>query len=292
MWIYLNDRFVEQKDARVSVFDHGFLYGDGVYETLRVYQGRVLLLERHLERLRQSCERISLNLSMKDEEWKSIVMKILIRNGLEDAGLRITISRGEGEMGIDPRLCAHPTVVVMAKPVVTYTEQQREQGMSLHLASVKRNPELAQSPQIKAISFLNNILAKQEAIQAGADDALMLNLDDIVAECTTSNIFFVKNECLFTPAVECGILKGLTRDVVLELAVEQGLSVEEGCYATEQLLQADECFITNTGIEIMAVSRVGDCQIGQGRRGRITDNLQKVFHANLQRYLSPYLNDS
>ncbi len=291
MWIYLNNRFVEKKDARVSVFDHGFLYGDGVYETLRVYQGRVFLLERHLERLRQSCERISLDLSMKDEEWQSILRELLIRNRLEDAGLRITISRGEGEMGIDPRLCASPTVAVMAKPVVTYTEQQREQGMSLHLASVKRNPECAQSPQIKAISFLNNILAKQEAIQVGADDALMLNLDDILAECTTSNIFFVKNKRMFTPAMECGILKGLTRDVVLELAVEQGLSFEEGHYTIEQLLQADECFITNTGIEIMAVSRIGDCQISQGRRGLITDNLQKAFHANLHRYLSPYMHE-
>ncbi len=292
MWIYLNDRFVEKKDARISVFDHGFLYGDGVYETLRVYQGRVFLLERHLERLRQSCERISLGLSMKDEEWMSILRELLIRNKLDDAGLRITISRGEGEMGIDPRLCAHPTVVVMAKPVATYTEQQREQGISLHLASVKRNPECAQSPQIKAISFLNNILAKQEAIQVGADDALMLNLDDIVAECTTSNLFFVKNKRLFTPSVECGILKGLTRDVVLELAAEQGLSVEEGRYSTEQLLQADECFITNTGIEILAVSRVGDCQIGQGRRGPLTENLQEAFLANLHRYLSPYLKEA
>ena len=292
MWIYLNDRFVEKKDARVSVFDHGFLYGDGVYETLRVYQGRVFLLERHLERLRQSCERISLDLSMKDEEWKSILGELLIRNELEDAGLRVTISRGEGEMGIDPRLCAHPTVVVMAKPVVTYTEQQREQGMSLHLASVKRNPELAQSPQIKAISSLNNILAKQEAVQVGADDALMLNMDGYVAECTTSNLFFVKNQQLHTPAVECGILKGITRDVVLELAAEQGVVVEEGLYPTEQLLQADECFITNTGIEIMAVSRIGDCQVGQGRRGLLTENLRKAFHAHLNRYLSPCLNET
>ncbi len=292
MWIYLNDRFVEEKDAHVSVFDHGFLYGDGVYETLRVYQERVFLLERHLERLRQSCERIGLDLPMKDEEWLPILGELLERNGFDDAGLRITVTRGEGEIGIDPRLCAHPTIVVMAKSVVMYTEQQREQGVRLHLASVKRNSEFAQSPQIKAISFLNNILAKQEAIRVGADDALMLNLDDIVAESTTSNIFFVKNERLFTPAVECGILKGITRDVVLKLAIEQGLSVEEGFYTTEQLLQADECFITNTGIEIMAVSMIGDCQIGQGRRGLLTTNLQKAFLDNLNRYLSSYLSEA
>ena len=267
MWVYLNDRFVQKEHARVSVFDHGFLYGDGVYETLRVYQGRVFLLERHIARLRQSCAHIGVNLPMEDEAWKPILVELLVRNKLENAGLRVTISRGEGEVGIDPRLCARPTVVVMAKPVVLYSDQQRDQGVSLHLATVKRNPELAQSPQIKAISFLNNILAKREAVQVGADDALMLNMDGNLAECTTSNIFFVKNQRLHTPAVECGILKGITRDVVLELATQQGGCVEEGHYTKEQLLQADECFITNTGIEIMPVSRIGECQIGQGKRG-------------------------
>ncbi len=292
MWVYLNNRFVQKEHAQISVFDHGFLYGDGVYETLRVYQGRVFLLERHVVRLHQSCERIGLDLSMKDEAWLPILEELLVRNRLENAGLRVTVTRGEGAMGIDPRLCVHPTIVVMAKPIVTFTEEQREQGMSLHLASVKRNPELAQSPQIKAISFLNNVLAKQEAVQVGADDALMLNMDGYVAECTTSNLFFVKNQQLHTPAVECGILKGITRDVVLELASELGVGVEEGRYPVEQLLQADECFITNTGIEIMPVTRIGDCQIGHGRRGVLTENLRKAFHAHIERYLSPCLNES
>ena len=292
MWVYLNSNFVQKEHARVSVFDHGFLYGDGVYETLRVYQGRVFLLERHVARLHESCERIGLDLPIQDDEWISILRELLHRNHLEDAGLRITISRGEGAMGIDPRLCAHPTVVVMAKPVVTYTEHQREQGMSLHLASVRRNPEIAQSPQIKAISFLNNILAKQEAVRVGADDAVMLNIDGIVAECTTSNLFFVKNQRLHTPAVECGILKGITRDVVLDLAAEQGVVTEEGFYPAEQLLQADECFITNTGMEIMAVSKIGDAQIGQGRRGLLTHNLEKAFRAYVNHSVSSCLSET
>ena len=168
-------------------------------------------------------------------------------------------------------------------------DQQREQGMSLHLSSVRRNPEFAQSPQIKAISFLNNILAKQEAIRVGADDALMLNMEGYLAECTTSNIFFVKNQRLHTPAVNCGILPGITREVVIELANEQGVSVEEGQYTMEQLLQADECFITNTGIEIMPVSKIGDCRIGQGGRGPLTDELWKAFNKNLDRFLGPCL---
>ena len=289
MWIYLNDCFVQKEHARISVFDHGFLYGDGVYETLRAYEGRIFLWERHMARLRRSCELIGLDLPMRDEAWIPIIAELLVRNGLQDAGLRLTVSRGEGELGIDPRLCSNPTIVVMAKPVVSYTDQQRKQGQVLHLSSVRRNPELAQSPQIKALSFLNNILAKQEAVQVGADDALMLNMDGYLSECSTSNIFFVKNQQLYTPAVDCGILKGITRDVVIEFADMLEVCVEEGRYTMEQLLQADECFITNTGMEIMPVSRVGDCQIGQGKRGPLTGELRKTFIANLKGYLGPCL---
>jgi branched-chain amino acid aminotransferase len=242
-----------------------------------------------MARLRRSCELIGLDLPIRDEAWIPIIAELLVRNGLQDAGLRLTVSRGEGEVGIDPSLCLKPTIVVMAKPVVTYTDQQREQGKVLHLSSVRRNSELAQSPQIKALSFLNNILAKQEAVRVGADDALMLNMDGYLSECTTSNIFFVKNQQLYTPAVDCGILKGITRDVVIELAHKLEVCVEEGRYTMEQLLQADECFITNTGIEIMPVSRIGDCQIGQGKRGPLTGELRKVFAENLNRYLGPCL---
>ena len=291
MWVYLNGQFVQKEDARVSVFDHGFLYGDGVYETLRVYQRQIFLWERHLARLHQSCERIGLDLPILDDAWLPILGELLIRNELQDAGFRVTLSRGEGELGIDPRLCARPTVVIMAKPVVAYTEQQWEQGMNLHVSCVRRNPEMAQSPQIKAISFLNNILAKQEAVKEGADDALMVNMDDQVAECTTSNIFFVSKQQVFTPAVECGILKGITRDVVMELAGEQGINVEEGHYTMEQVFQADECFVTNTGIEIMPVLRIGDRQIGQGTRGPLTHMLVKAFRANVDRYLGPSLSE-
>jgi len=289
MWIYLNDCFVQKEQARVSVFDHGFLYGDGVYETLRAYEGRIFLWDRHMARLRRSCELIGLDLPIRDEAWIPIIAELLVRNGLQNAGLRLTVSRGEGELGIDPSLCPNPMVVVMAKPVVTCTDQQQEQGRVLHLSSVRRNSELAQPPQIKALSFLNNILAKQEAVRVGADDALMLNMNGYLSECTTSNIFFVKNQQMYTPSVDCGILKGITRDVVIELAEKLEVCVEEGRYTMEQLLQADECFITNTGVEIMPVSRIGDCQIGQGKRGPLTGELRKVFAENLNRYLGPCL---
>ncbi|MEE9232342.1 MAG: aminotransferase class IV [Nitrospirales bacterium] len=292
MWIFVNDQLVEKAHARLSVFDHGFLYGDGVYETLRAYQGRIFLLERHIARLRQSCEFIGLELPIQDEAWVSILTQLLLRNGLEDAGLRLTISRGEGELGIDPSLCAHPTVVVMAKPVARYSAQHRERGICLHLASVRRNPESAQSPQIKSLSFLNNILAKQEAVKAGADDALMLNMEDHLTECTTSNVFFITNQRLHTPAVDCGILAGITREVVIELAGEMGIGVEEGRYAATQLLQADECFLTNTGMEIMPVSKIGGCPIGQGKMGPLTAQLWKAFQTHLDQFLGPCLTAS
>ncbi|HNP29810.1 MAG TPA: aminotransferase class IV [Nitrospirales bacterium] len=287
MWIFLNNEFVKKEEARISVFDHGFLYGDGVYETLRVYQGRIFLLERHLARLRRSCKLIGLTPPIKDDAWASIMTEMLIRNGLQDASLRVTISRGEGELGIDPGLCPRPTIVVMAKSVVTYPAHMREQGVRLQLVSVRRNPESAQSPQIKSLSFLNNILAKQEAAQAGAFDALMLNMDGHVTECTTSNFFFVSNHRLHTPSVACGILEGITREVVIALAGELEIDVEEGAYTAEDVLQADECFMTNTGLEIMAVSQIGKDPIGQGRSGAITMALWRTFQENLERWLGP-----
>ena len=287
MWIYLNDQFVKKEQARISVFDHGFLYGDGVYETLRTYQGRIFLLERHLARLRRSCDLIGLALPIKDDAWLSIFTEILNRNSLEDASLRLTISRGEGELGIDPGLCARPTVVVMAKSFVPYPARMREQGVQLQLVSVRRNPTSAQSPQIKSLSFLNNILAKQEAVQAGAYDALMLNMDGQVTECTTSNIFFVANQRLHTPSVTCGILEGTTREVVMDIARNSGIEVEEGAYVAEEVLQADECFMTNTSLEVMAVSHIGEHAIGHGKSGPTTMELWKAFQQNLERFLGP-----
>lgn len=287
MWVYLNGEFFKEEECRISVFDHGFLYGDGAYETLRVYQGRIFLLERHLARLRRSCEFIGLALPVHDEEWVSITTELLVRNELEDAGLRLTVSRGEGGLGIDPALCARPTVVVMAKPVTAYPAHMREKGVRLELVSVRRNPLAAQSPQIKSLSFLNNILAKQEASRTGAYDGLMLNIDGYVTECTTSNLFFVANQRLCTPSAACGILEGITREVVIDLAREVGIRVEEGKYTAEAVLDADECFMTNTGLEIMAVSHIGTHPIGQGTGGPLTMRLWRTFQQNLPRFLGP-----
>ena len=289
MWIYLNDRFVEEKDARVSVFDHGFLYGDGVYETLRIYDGRVLCYEQHIRRLQQSCELIGLEFPHQPKAYLDIVSECLKRNNLTNAVLRLTISRGEGEWGLDPNLCRQPTVVVFARPFVALPAEWQERGMRLEIVTVRRNAESAQSPKIKSLSFLNNVLGKQEATKAGAHEALMLNIDGFLAECTTSNIFFVADQKIYTPSVECGILEGITREIVFELAQELGFKLEQGMYRPEQLLRADECFITNTGIEMMPVTQIGEHVFGTGSVGLVSQQLRDAYQKNVPRFVGPCL---
>ena len=220
MWIYLNDRFVDRKEAVVSVFDHGFLYGDGVYETLRAYGGRIFMLQQHLARLQRSGHLIGLDLPIPEKDWAALLNEAISRNGLTDAYIRITVSRGEGEIGLDPGLCKRPTVVIVALPLQSYPPHLFGEGVKLIISRVRRNLAAALPPRIKSLNFLNNILAKQEALQTGAFDALMLNVEGHVTECTTSNLFFVRTGRLCTPSIACGILDGITREVVLLLAQE------------------------------------------------------------------------
>jgi branched-chain amino acid aminotransferase len=191
MWIFLNDRFVRKEDATVSVFDHGFLYGDGVYETLRAYGKRLFMLRQHLARLRRSASLIGLDVPIVEQDWTPLLQEAMKRNALSDAYLRITISRGEGNIGLDPRLCPRPTVVVISLPLQPYPAHLFQTGVSLAVVSVRRNLAAALSPQIKSLNFLNNILAKQEAARSGAFDVLMLNAEGHITECTISNVFFV-----------------------------------------------------------------------------------------------------
>ena len=287
MWIFLNNKFVPEDQASISVFDHGFLYGDGVYETLRAYHGQFFLLERHLVRLCQSCELIGLDLPKQEKLWPALLEETLRRNKLTDAAVRITISRGQGGLGLDPSLCPRPTLVIMAKPFRPYPPSLKKEGVRLEIGEVRRNPISAQSPRIKSLSFLNNILAKQEALRMGGDDALMLNIEGEISECPTSNVFFVKDGKIKTPSVDCGILEGVTREVVIMLGKEQGLNFEEGRYGARELVEADECFITNTGMEIMPVSRIGEKRIGTGCPGPLTARLSQLFQENVERFLGP-----
>lgn len=285
MWIYLNDRFVTRKEAVVSVFDHGFLYGDGIYETLRAYAGRIFMLRHHLARLHRSGSLIGLQIPIPDDDWPQLLKEAIARNDLKDAYLRITISRGEGEIGLDPSLCQRPTVVIIAKPFIGYPPHLFEEGVSLAIVQVRRNLATALSPQIKSLNSLNNILAKREAMRAGAFDGLMLNAEGFITECTISNIFFVRNGRLCTPSTTCGILDGITREVVLTLAQEHGIPTEEGNYTPETLRLADECFLTNTSMEIMPVCRVDGNPIGNGTPGPLTLTLRALFRSNLPRFL-------
>lgn len=289
MWIYLNDKFVRQEDAVVSVFDHGFLYGDGVYETIRSYGNRIFMCEAHIARLYRSAEAIGLTIPIPRKRWLDLLHESMARNDVgnerRDAYLRITISRGTGDIGLDPALCPSPTVVLMAKPLIAPAASLYEQGVALIVARTRRNLPTALSPQIKSTNFLNNILAKREALAAGAFDSLLLNWESHLTECTVSNLFFVTDGVVRTPSVDCGILDGITRNLVLELAAELHFPTEEGRFTVDQLYRADECFLTNTSMEIMPVVSVDHRPIGQGTPGPVTGRLRSGFLESRQRFL-------
>ena len=289
MWVFLHDRFVREEEALISVFDHGFLYGDGVYETIRSYGARIFMLDQHLSRLYRSAEAIGLDIPIPRAEWPALLHEAMDRNKVgherADAYLRVTISRGEGDIGLDPALCKRPTVVIMAKQLTPQPEKHYREGVSLTIARTKRNLPEALSPHIKATNFLNNILAKREAIAAGTFDSILLNWRDELAECTVSNLFFFKEKTLCTPALECGILDGITRNIALRLAAEAGFDPQEGRYAVSDLVHADEAFLTNTSMEIMPVTRIGGVPVGKGVPGPRTFRLRTLFVQNRERFL-------
>ena len=291
MWIYLNNRFVKDEEAVISVFDHGFLYGDGVYETIRSYGSRIFMRDQHLARLRRSADAIGLTIPIPELTWPDLLHELMARNNIgnaqQDAYLRITISRGAGDIGLDPALCPTPTVVIMAKPLHPPTPEQYRTGVSLIVAKTRRNLPSALSPQIKATNFLNNILAKREAIAAGAFDSILLNWESHVTECTVSNLFFVRTGRLCTPALACGLLDGITRDIVLSLARETRMPIDQGYFGIEAIHKADECFLTNTSMEVLPVTMVDGNQVGNGTPGTLTQELHRLFIANRIRFLEP-----
>jgi branched-chain amino acid aminotransferase len=291
MWIYLNGKFVRREHALISVFDHGFLYGDGVYETLRSYGDRLFMREQHLARLFRSAEAIGLAVPIPGKRWRDLLYESMSRNDVgnerQDAYVRITVSRGTGDIGLDPALCPVPTVVVMAKPLTAPAPELYEKGVDLIIATTRRNLPDALSPRIKTTNFLNNILAKREAIAAGAFDSIFLNWTDHLTECTVSNLFFVTDGGLRTPSVDCGLLDGLTRMVAIQLARELGIQVEEGRFTPDQLYRATECFLTNTSMEIMPVTAVDRRVIGDGKPGPLTRKLREAFVRARGRFLDP-----
>jgi branched-chain amino acid aminotransferase len=286
MLVYLNGDFVPKEEAKVSVFDHGYLYGDGIYETLRAYGGRLFHLEEHLARLKHSADSISLELPFPLSRIGEALNQAVKKNNLTEAYVRIQISRGPGEIGLDPGLCPEPTTVIVAKPFKEYPKEYFERGVSIAIVQTRRNHPLALSPSIKGTNFLNNILAKIESSRAGAYEAVMLNWEGYVAEGTISNIFFVQSGVLCTPSLETGILEGVTRGLVLDLARNEHIPTKEALILPDDLFKADECFITNTTVEVMPATTINGKPVGNGKPGPITAVLRKAYKNEVQKCLT------
>jgi branched-chain amino acid aminotransferase len=274
-YVYLNGEYVPADEARVSVFDHGFLYGDGLFETMRSYDGRIFLLEDHLNRLLKSAETLELTIPLTVNELAQALDKLVSLNG-DNLYIRLTVTRGPGPVGIDPRLCPLPTIVIMSKELVD-NEKLYSEGVKAVFVKTLRNLAGATLPEVKSLNFLNNILAKQEVIKAGADEGFMLNYRGQVTEGTVSNVFMVKGESIFTPETEAGLLVGITRQKVIALAKEDGFVVKEVSLSKEDFAGADEVFFTNSGSEIVPVTVLDDRPVGSGLPGNITQKLLKKY---------------
>jgi branched-chain amino acid aminotransferase len=275
--IYISGKFVPQEEAKISVFDHGLLYGDGVFEGLRSYRGKVFRLEEHIRRLYESAKAIWLQIPMSSDEMCDAVNESVSVNKIDDGYIRLVVTRGAGTLGLDPNRCSNPQVIIIADAISLYPKELYEKGLEIITVSVQRNHPAALSPRIKSLNYLNNILAKIEGIQAGCIEALMLNHKGEVAECTGDNVFLVRQNVLQTPPLEAGILEGVTRDAVIEVAKEAGIEVREMPLTKHDVYIADECFLTGTAAEIIPVVRVDSRVIGSGKPGPMTRDLEKRF---------------
>ena len=278
MKIYLNGEFLEKKDAKISVFDHGFLYGDGVFEGIRSYNCLVFKLKEHIERLFESAHSIMLRIPMTKQQMIDAIIKTLKSNNLKDAYIRVVVSRGEGDLGLDPRKCkGKETVVIITDTITLYPKNLYEKGMEIITVPTLRNIPEALNPQIKSLNYLNNILAKIEAINSGCQEALMLDHLGYVAECTVDNIFVVKHRELYTPPQCMGTLRGITRDTVLNIAERLKIPTHEHVLTRHELYISDECFLTGTAAEIVPVVKVDGRIIGDAKPGKITRVFMKEF---------------
>ena len=279
MKVYLNGKFVEQSKATVSVFDHGLLYGDGVFEGIRSYSGLIFKLREHIDRLYESAHTIMLRIPMTKPEMISVVKQSLRVNTLRDAYIRLVVTRGEGDLGLDPRKCAQPTVFIIADKIELYPKKLYEKGLELITVATQRNVPEALNPQIKSLNYLNNILAKIEAINAGYEEAIMLSPSGYVTECTGENIFVVKDKQLLTPPPYIGVLRGITRQTVMGLGTARRLDVREELLTRHDLFNAEEVFLTGTAAEIVPVVKIDGRVIGSGTPGPVTKALQQRFRA-------------
>lgn len=277
MKVFLGDKLVDEKDAVVSVFDHGLLYGDGVFEGIRAYNGRVFLLEEHIDRLYDSAKAIALEIPMSKEQISQAVVDTCKANEITDGYIRLVITRGKGTLGLNPYLCDKAEIIIIAAKIQLYPQELYDNGLRIVTVGTVRNHTEAINPRIKSLNYLNNVMAKIEAINAGCMEGLMLNSQGQVAEASGDNVFAIKNGVITTPPSWCGALEGLTRNKVMGLASKAGYEVRESVMARYDLYVADEVFLTGTAAEIISVVDIDKRTIGNGKPGKITTELSELY---------------
>ncbi|MDO9464221.1 MAG: branched-chain-amino-acid transaminase [bacterium] len=277
MQVYIDGKFFPTSKANISVYDHGFLYGDGVFEGIRIYNGNIFMLDEHINRLYDSAKAIKLKVPLSKAELRNAVRQAHKVNGLKDGYVRLIVTRGIGDLGIDPRTCLKSSIVIIVNKIALYPRELYRKGMEIITASTQRTPVSALNPQIKSMNYLNNILAKIEAVNAGANEALMLNSSGNVVECSGDNIFIYRNDTLITPPTSIGALDGITRGIVIKLAEQESLKVKELIFSRYEVYTSDECFLSGTAAEIIPVIKLDGREIGNGKPGKITALLINKF---------------
>lgn len=278
-WIYLNGQYVTKENAKISIFDHGFLYGDGIFEGIRIYNGNIFKCKEHLQRLYDSAKSIMLEIPLTMNEMERTLVEVIRKNDLKSGYIRLIVSRGDGNLGLDPRRCPKPNVVIIVEQLSIYPEEAYVNGLKTVSVSTRRNIPDALNPKIKSLNYLNNILVKIQANLAGVGEAIMLNSQGYVAEGSADNIFIIKNGILFTPPAYCGALEGITRAAIIEICERIGYKLKEQPFTLHDVYVADEVFFTGTAAEVIAVCEVDGRMIGEGKAGPITTNLLKEFRS-------------
>jgi branched-chain amino acid aminotransferase len=279
MYVYIDGKYFTERDAKISVFDHGLLYGDGIFEGIRAYNSRVFRLKEHIDRLFYSAKAILLTIPHTHRQIMDAVVQTCSRNKLRDGYIRLLVTRGVGTLGLNPNRCKNPSLIIIAGRIQLYPPELYQKGMEIVTVPTVRNLHSALNPAVKSLNYLNNIMAKIEATNAGCEEAIMLNAEGFVSECTGDNIFIVKGKELQTPPLSAGALYGITRQVVMDLGAEQGLKVREATLTRYDLFNADECFLTGTGAEIVPVVKIDGRVIGTGKPGMATQELVVKYRA-------------
>src|SRR5712672_2434065 len=277
--IYIDGKYFDEQNAKISVFDHGLLYGDGIFEGIRAYHSRVFKLKEHIDRLFYSAKALLLDIPLTHQQMMKAVVETCRQNKIRDGYIRLVVTRGAGTLGLNPNRCKNPSIIIIADKIQLHPAELYERGMEIVTVPTTRNLHSALNPAIKSLNYLNNILAKIEANNAGCEEAIMLNAEGFVSECTGDNVFIVKENHLQTPPLSAGALYGITRRVVLEIAEESGLQVSEPNLTRYDLFNADECFLTGTGAELIPVVKIDGRVVGMGKPGPITKSLVEKYKA-------------